>query len=77
MVTRNQLQSMVDTLNALRPKLVEYRLKLDISNGGYRLTKIVNESGGETDLSPRCTANEMKHYLEGMFMALKLIYRGV
>tara|TARA_R100000742_G_C4188792_1_gene21544 strand:- start:179 stop:478 length:300 start_codon:yes stop_codon:yes gene_type:complete len=46
--------------------------KLDISNGGYQLTKIVNDGGGESDLSPRMTAGEMHKFLTGLFLGIQL-----
>ena len=46
--------------------------KLDTSNGGYQLTKIVNDGGGETDLSPRMKAGEMHKFLTGLFLGMDI-----
>ena len=46
--------------------------KLDTSNGGYQLTKIVNDGGGETDLSPRMKAGEMHKFISGLFLGMKI-----
>ena len=64
-----QLLDKVDDINMLRgiePRTVgAYRL--DMAYGGYRLVQIVNESGGETDISPRLKASEMREFLDGFF----------
>ncbi len=46
--------------------------KLDIDVGGYKLTKIVNDGGGETNLSPRMKAGEMHKFLSGLFLGMKI-----
>ena len=46
--------------------------KLDTNVGGYQLTKIVNDGGGETDLSPRMKAGEMHKFLSGLFLGMKI-----
>ena len=46
--------------------------KLDTSYGGYQLTKIVNDGGGETDLSPRMKAGEMHKFLTGLFLGMDI-----
>lgn len=46
--------------------------KLDNSDVGYQLTKIVNDGGGETDLSPRMKAGEMHKFLSGLFLGMKI-----
>lgn len=46
--------------------------KLDIDVGGYKLTKIVNDGGGETDLSPRMKAGEMHKFLSGLFLGMDI-----
>ena len=38
----------------------------------YQLTKIVNDGGGETDLSLRMTAGEMHKFLSGLFLGMKI-----
>jgi len=44
--------------------------KLDIANGGYQLVRIMNEGGGETDISPRLSAKELKYFMHGMLYGL-------
>ena len=46
--------------------------KLDTNVGGYQLTKIVNDGGGETDLSPRMKAGEMHKFLSGLFLGMDI-----
>tara|TARA_R100000329_G_scaffold147611_2_gene135418 strand:- start:1249 stop:1545 length:297 start_codon:yes stop_codon:yes gene_type:complete len=46
--------------------------KLDNSDVGYQLTKIVNDGGGETDLSPRMKAGEMHKFLTGLFLGMDI-----
>ena len=46
--------------------------KLDTNVGGYQLTKIVNDGGGETDLSPRMKAGEMHKFLTGLFLGMDI-----
>ena len=66
-MAKNELLDKVDFINKMcgytSRQVNAYRL--DIAYGGYRLTQIVNESGGETDISPRLKANEMREYLDG------------
>ena len=66
-MAKNELLDKVDYINKLFN--VEARTigayRLDISNGGYRLTQLVNGVGGETDISPRLKASEMREYLDG------------
>tara|TARA_R100000995_G_scaffold83650_2_gene60129 strand:- start:580 stop:870 length:291 start_codon:yes stop_codon:yes gene_type:complete len=50
----------------------EGMFKLDTNVGGYQLTKIVNDGGGETDLSLRMTAGEMHKFLSGLFLGMKI-----
>lgn len=68
-MAKNALLDKVDDINMLRgiePRTVgAYRL--DIAYGGYRLTQLVNDGGGETDISPRLKANEMREFLDGFF----------
>ena len=47
-------------------------LKVDKNYGGYQLTKIVNDGGGETDLSPRMKAGEMHKFLTGLFLGMDI-----
>lgn len=62
----------VNTINRIgnykKNELFSY--KLDIAYGGYRLTQLVNKSGGETDISPRLPAKEMKQFLEGFIKGM-------
>lgn len=44
--------------------------KLDIANGGYQLVRIMNEGGGETEISPRLSAKELKYFMQGMLYGL-------
>lgn len=66
-MAKNELLNKVDNLNLLFN--VEARTvgayRLDIAYGGYRLTQLVNESGGETDISPRLKASEMREFIDG------------
>lgn len=66
-MAKNALLDKVDLINKLcgynAREINSYRL--DMAYGGYRLTQLVNESGGETDISPRLKANEMREYLDG------------
>ena len=66
-MSKNALLDKVDLINKLcgynAREINSYRL--DMAYGGYRLTQLVNESGGETDISPRLKANEMREYLDG------------
>tara|TARA_B100000965_G_C19471518_1_gene704318 strand:- start:132 stop:416 length:285 start_codon:yes stop_codon:yes gene_type:complete len=85
-VTRKKLEKSVDVLNMSinKEQTIWFRdsegelksrkgmFKLDISNGGYQLTKIVNDGGAETDLSPRMTAGEMNKFLTGLFLGIQL-----
>ena len=41
-------------------------LKVDKNYGGYQLTKIVNDGGGETDLTHRLSAREMFYFLQDL-----------
>tara|TARA_A100001515_G_scaffold67364_1_gene53538 strand:- start:1643 stop:1930 length:288 start_codon:yes stop_codon:yes gene_type:complete len=85
-VTRKKLEASVDALNMSinKEQTIWFRdsegelksrkgmFKLDSSNGGYQLTKIVNDGGGETDLSLRMTAGEMHKFLTGLFLGIQL-----
>lgn len=71
-MAKNILLEKVEQINYLcgyKPKeLMSYRL--DIAYGGYRLTQLVNRSGGETDISPRLPAAQMKEYLNGFIKGI-------
>ena len=59
-MAKNALLDKVDLINQLckyNPRQIN-SYRLDIANGGYRLTQLVNDAGGETDISPRLKANE-------------------
>jgi hypothetical protein len=85
-VTRKKLEKSVDVLNMSinKEQTIWFRdsegelksrkgmFKLDSSNGGYQLTQIVNDGGGETDLSLRMTAGEMHKFLSGLFLGMKI-----
>tara|TARA_R100000278_G_scaffold122451_1_gene108668 strand:+ start:2009 stop:2281 length:273 start_codon:yes stop_codon:yes gene_type:complete len=65
-----QLLDKVDDINMLRGVVndrVVGAYRLDMAYGGYRLVQIVNKSGGETDISPRLKASEMREFLDGFF----------
>jgi hypothetical protein len=84
--TNKRLQVSVDALNFVvngerkiwfrdaegELKSREGMFKLDKNVGGYQLTKIVNDGGGETDLSPRMKAGEMHKLLTGLFLGMKI-----
>jgi hypothetical protein len=84
-VSKKQLEDRVDAINLLvnlekkiwfkdsdgNLKSREGMFKLDISNGGYQLTKIVNDGGGETDLTPRMSARELFYFLQGYLLRMK------
>jgi hypothetical protein len=84
--TNKRLQVSVDALNFVvngerkiwfrdaegELKSREGMFKLDKNVGGYQLTKIVNDGGGETDLSPRMKAGEMHKFLTGLFLGMKI-----
>jgi len=63
-----ELLDKVDNINMLRG-MPNDRLKgayrLDMAYGGYRLVQLVNDGGGETDVSPRLKASEMREFLDG------------
>ena len=66
-MAKNALLDKVDLINQLckyNPREIN-SYRLDIANGGYRLTQLVNDAGGESDISPRLKANEMREYLNG------------
>lgn len=66
-MAKNELLDKVDYINKIcrySPREIN-SYRLDIAYGGYRLTQLVNEAGGETDISPRLKANEMREYLDG------------
>lgn len=73
-MAKNALLDKVDLINELcgyQPREIK-SFRLDMAYGGYRLTQLVNEVGGETDISPRLKASEMREYLDGFiagFMA--------
>ena len=46
-------------------------LKVDKNYGGYQLTKIVNDGGGETDLTHRLSAREMFCFLQGYLLRME------
>ena len=46
-------------------------LKVDKNYGGYQLTKIVNDGGGETDLTHRLSATEMFYFLQGYLLRME------
>ena len=50
----------------------EGMFKLDTNVGGYQLTKIVNDGGGETDLSLRMKAGEMHKFLSGLILGMRI-----
>tara|TARA_B100000965_G_scaffold406336_1_gene444721 strand:- start:3053 stop:3322 length:270 start_codon:yes stop_codon:yes gene_type:complete len=66
-MAKNELLGKVGFINKLcgyKPREIN-AYRLDIAYGGYRLTQLVNDAGGETDISPRLKANEMREYLDG------------
>jgi len=68
-MAKNELLDKVDYINLLRgiePRAIN-AYRLDMAYGGYRLTQLVNGVGGETDISPRLKANEMREFLDGFF----------
>lgn len=71
-ITKKHLQHQIDNLNAMfgyslqaYSKDADGKFKanpgtyvLDCAYGGYRLSQLCNESGGERDITPRGTARE-------------------
>lgn len=51
--------------------------QLDCAYGGYRLTKLVNESGGQSDISPRGTARETMNYIWAFSAGAEAVQREV
>ncbi len=78
-MAKNELLNKVDTINKIFN--VEARTigayRLDIAYGGYRLTQLVNGAGGETDISPRLKASEMREYLDGFKKGVRAMGRMV
>lgn len=85
-VSKKRLENTVDTLNMVvngerkiwfkdsegNLKSREGMFKLDTSYGAYQLTKIVNDGGGEKDLSIRMKAGEMHKFLAGLFLGMSI-----
>lgn len=85
-ITNKKLQNTIDTINwatnsgersiwfkdsdgNLKSRIGMY--KLDTNVGGYQLTKIVNDGGGETDLTHRLSAKEMFYFLQGYLLRME------
>jgi len=80
-ITKSQLEYRVKLLNELFGQRIEARTRgldgqysanpgtfvLDCAYGGYRLSRICNESGGEHDLTARGTARET-YYAIGAYI---------
>ena len=75
-MAKNELLNKVYSINKLfnHKPYKEGAYKLDIAYGGYQLTKIVNDGGGETDISPRLKASEMREYLNGFTKGVLAMY---
>ena len=75
-ITAKELDVMVDRINR-RNGIKEATYKtvgafvIDKAYGGYRVCKIVNESGGQSDKSDRGTASETYSWLCGYETALR------
>lgn len=67
----NRLNNLIETIN----ELLEERLTLDHSNGGYKVVKLA-ENNACWDLSQRGTKKEITFFLEGFIKALELTKRG-
>ena len=64
-ITRKNLESMIDTLNNIKP-MSDSKFALDIAYGGYRLVKRYNATGGEADLSVRVSARELWNIMQSI-----------
>lgn len=64
-ITRAHLQSMIDTLNRIKP-MEGAHFALDRAYGGYRLVKRYDATGGERDLTNRGTAREIYDIMRGI-----------
>lgn len=81
-ITHKNLDTMVDNLNTVLGlptpwtktadglKANPGSFVLDAAYNGYRLALIINDAGGESDMSGFCTARELWQYLNGMMMGL-------
>jgi len=78
-MAKNELLNKVDNINTIfnNKPYKEGAYKLDIAYGGYKLTQIVNGVGGETDISPRLKASEMREYLDGFTKGVRAMGRMV
>jgi len=68
--TIKTLHTLVETLNETTNAPHNRRYILDCAYGGYRLAKLVSDSGGEQDITPRygaaVTADLIRAYMKGV-----------
>ncbi len=68
-ITAKILDRKVETLNTMTKNC----FTIDYAYGGYRLSKICNNSGGIADMSERVTAAEMSRILDSIINVLRTI----
>tara|TARA_R100001530_G_scaffold136185_2_gene115676 strand:+ start:741 stop:998 length:258 start_codon:yes stop_codon:yes gene_type:complete len=70
-VTKKRLYSLVEKINEKLEQPSNREYVLDIAYGGYKLSLIVNDGGGQSDIGYyRKTAREMYFFLEGIIIGL-------